>query len=310
MRYNGGAREPSGPAKASSAAREHHPPSMDTTLDEGVATEPIVVFDADCPLCVSACALFARLGLVPRARQMAWQELDGALAERVWEAGIRNEMVVLGPDTGELRTGAGGILWAFEPSWARPIARLLGARPFARPVSFLYHVISYNRRILAPVPRTMSCDCDPDFHAGYRSAFMVLCGVYALALIVLLGGTVDRIGGPGWAVPVVVLAAWGPLLLPLFPWTRPRSFDWLAHVLMTLAAGLTLTLPAALAAALFDGGTRLFVQGATLLLAATWTFVMLRRRVVPVDLSTSWPVLWGACLASGVVLATAVGSSA
>lgn len=282
---------------------------METTLDERVALEPVVVFDADCPLCVSACALFARLRVVPRARQMPWQELDGALAERVWEAGIRNEMVVLGPETGELRTGAAGILWAVEPSWARPLARLLGSRLLVRPVSFLYHVISYNRRILAPVPRTMSCDCDPDFHAGYRSAFMVLCGAYALGLIALLSGTVRGIGGPGWTVPVVVLAAWGPLLLPLFPWTRPRSFDWLAHVLTTLAAGLTLTLPAALAAVLFDGGTRLFVQVATLLLAAAWTFVMLRRRVVPVGLSTSWAVLWGACLASGVVLATAVGST-
>ena len=64
----------------------------------------------------------------------------------------------------------------------------------------------------------MSCDCDPDFHAGYRRAFMVLCGVYALALIVLLGRTVDGLGGPGWAVPVLNAPSGARLIMASPAW--------------------------------------------------------------------------------------------
>ncbi|MDA1265196.1 MAG: hypothetical protein O2816_08985, partial [Planctomycetota bacterium] len=81
---------------------------------------PMVCFDGDCGMCRGSVELIVRLGLVERQRSAPFQSFDAEVAGKLLEANVHNELAVLDTDTGEIRSGIHGLLWACEGSWLAP----------------------------------------------------------------------------------------------------------------------------------------------------------------------------------------------
>jgi hypothetical protein len=75
-----------------------------------MSSAKVLVYDGDCPMCDRASALAVRLFPGRPARQ-PFQSFTGETAGRLDAAEIRNEMAVLDPATGEIRSGIPGFLW-------------------------------------------------------------------------------------------------------------------------------------------------------------------------------------------------------
>jgi len=208
------------------------------------AARPIVCYDGDCGLCRGWVVVLARLCIVPRERLAPFQSFDEELAGRLLDANVHNELAVLDPESGEVRSGVDGLLWAFEGSWLSPLLGLARPVPVRAMLRVLYRLVAYNRRVLSPVRGGgIRCACDPDFHLGLRLAFVLLCAATALgvgwaagllapaaALLGVLGGAaLARAGQARWdglahaawvssvAVAVAGGAAWAGAALPLVP---------------------------------------------------------------------------------------------
>lgn len=154
--------------------------SLDGSDTPAVQSEKFLVYDGDCPMCESMSRTFVRLGWVPEERRRPFQIYEGQAADDLRAAGIHNEIAVRDAGSGEIRTGARGILWLWQDTWFRWGAALFSVPPFVWLLTFFYRLIAYNRRAIAP-PRPMGieCDCDPDDHAGYQLGFVLLTGAFA-----------------------------------------------------------------------------------------------------------------------------------
>ena len=200
-----------------------------------------LVYDGDCPICLGIVGGLVRARLLPAERAVPYQELEGEEAERLWEAGIRNEIAALERPGGGVRTGIGALLWILRDSWLGPLARLVDRRPLRRGLELAYRTIAYNRRILAPARPTQgpSCECDPDFHAGYRAVGIALSAGFAFAAALLFGAVARRTSPLGVALPLT--AAWfaaaglGLFLVRGGREGRERAWTFAGHVAVVAA---------------------------------------------------------------------------
>src|SRR5918992_1550941 len=123
------------------------PPPTETairgsTLPAGMSGK-VLVYDGDCPICIRGSERFVRWGLVPEERRREFQSYEGEPAERLAAAGFRNEMAVFEPASGEIRTGIPGFLWLLRDGRFGALARLLDRPLFVKPISGVYHMVSY-----------------------------------------------------------------------------------------------------------------------------------------------------------------------
>ena len=139
------------------------------------STRRHVVYDGDCSFCRAGVRLLVALGYsrATDARPFAFYDPD--TAARLMRAGIHNELAVLDPATREVRSGATGLLWKLEEGPLWPLAKLLSLPGPRHVCTAAYRLVSYNRRILAPLPAgQVACACDPDTSILWRGAFVGL----------------------------------------------------------------------------------------------------------------------------------------
>jgi hypothetical protein len=217
-------------------------------------------------MCVWIARRFGDLGVVDERQRRPYQSFDGELAARLEQAGIRHEMLVHDPESGELRPGIEGFLWLLGDSRFRGLARLLSPAPLRALMRLVYRTIAYNRRILAPPPRGIVCACDPDPHAGFRALFLGAMTLFVVAGAWLFGVAVAAaFAGPG-AAPVAVLALLAALaaVLVLRVGVALEPLVLVGNALVILAGGVLVAAPG-LALSLWLDGTlaRLVVVVAT-----------------------------------------------
>lgn len=265
----------------------------------------VLVYDGDCPLCQAASAAFVRLRLVRGEDRRPFQEFQGEIRERLLDAGIHNEMAVLDPASGGIRSGFPGFLWLLHETWLAPLARLLD-RPLFRGVGDrVYHMVSYNRRILTPPKSGITCACDPDPQPGYQVTLIVLLLAFALVMTALFGAAVAA--GTGLTVPargafqMVVAAGSGWVLLFLAALTLPSEvrLPFLGHLGMVMAAGLLVLVPSMLLSLAPPGPWMAVVFGISVAVSFTLMLRMLGRRLRYLGLSRAWLAGWTAALWAG-----------
>lgn len=275
-----------------------------------MATAKVMVYDGDCPLCSGISATFVRLRLIGEVQRKPYQEYEGDLAQRMWEAEIRNEILVLDSDSGELRAGAPGILWMLRETWVGPAARLFELRPLIDLVSLSYSFIAYNRRFLSPPrPQGIACSCDPDDRPGYQWLLVALFGAFSLGVVTLLGAVAPpevRLMGSRLGEVAPAVKAFGPWALPaLLALTLARGtrLKYLAHLVSTAAGGSVLLLPAGLLGAAFpaasDPSFSTLLQ-LSCLAAGGLMFCMQRRRIAYLGLPPARLWIWTACAGLGL----------
>ena len=199
------------------------------------SSRKILVYDGDCRMCGQFSKLAERHWLCGEAERRPAAAFTGEEAERLQAAGVHNELAVIDPASGEIRSGYDGLIWLLGQGRLRPLAGVLGWGPVAFLLRHDYRLVAFNRRIFSPPDRSVACACDPDFHAGYRWAFI---GV-ALLWSVLLGGVfawlyADRRAWVGLAAP----AGWVLAALPALRMERERALTWMGHLGWILAAAM------------------------------------------------------------------------
>lgn len=265
-------------------------------------TDKILVYDGDCPMCAAGSALVLRALRLPEERRRPFQSFEGEMAGRLLAAGMQDEMAVIDPDSGEIRTGVPGILGLLRETRARWVARLLD-RPWLHPaLSAAYHLVAYNRRTIAPPrrKRELVCTCDPEYRPGWLLALIAILLGFALGMTGLFGAVVDVETGLVSPAGMLISAGSGWVLLFLAALALPREtrLPFLGHLGMVMAVGLLALVPSMLLAPLLDGK---WMAGIFILSVAASFLLMLRslrRRLAYLEISPAWPWLvgWAAAL--------------
>ena len=217
-----------------------------------------VVYDGDCSLCRAAIQFLIAVGVTRASDARTFEFYDPDAAARLMRAGIHNELAVFDPLSREVRSGAAGLLWKLEEGPLRWVAKLLGLPGPVHLAALPYRMISYNRRILAPLPAGQAaCACDPDPSLLWRGLFIAFC----LGSALLLAWPYAESLADGAALPLALVSAAAllaalsaaaetlPSLLNragILAWLVFQSsllllpFTWLAGRLMQGAQGWTL----------------------------------------------------------------------
>ncbi|MEZ0485375.1 hypothetical protein [Fibrella aquatica] len=159
----------------------------------------VLIYDADCPMCRVYTKGMVVAGALPaQSRKPSTDLTDKALIDRLDPVRRRHEIPLLDLETGEAHYGVDAILTVLGEAWPR-FTKFVRKTVLFELARQLYAFISYNRRIMYPVPaeRQHIMDLTPDFNAAYRIVFLVL--LYAGVVLMHLG-TVDQFDSTAMAI--------------------------------------------------------------------------------------------------------------
>lgn len=277
---------------------------MTSSLKSG---EKIVVYDGDCPMCTGTVAWLLRTGLLKSEQARSNHDLAGADLDAAKAAGIRNQLVVLDPETRETRSGAEGLLWIIRDNTGNHfLVRLLSLPGFRHALRWGYETISYNRRVISPPRHQIVCDCEPEVTLARRLMLIVPALALTVLLTALFGAAVFHGWqlGDGWSGAVFMVAAAGSIwialaIVAIVLLRGERRVDYLAHLAVTMLAGALVLVPASLVVPLLPRQGLIALDGVSALASFWLMFLMQRRRVAAVGLSHRWLWAWVAALAVG-----------
>lgn len=142
-----------------------------------------LLVDQNCPLCMTYRKGFTVLGLLEEDCALPYQSEQAGHLQTVNQERARNEIAMVDTVTGETVYGLSSlykILFQNHPLLEKSFHHPL----IFSPLNMLYKFISHNRKVIAPpAPVSMSRPCIPDFHRGYRWAY-ILFVVIVTAIIV------------------------------------------------------------------------------------------------------------------------------
>lgn len=166
----------------------------------------LIVYDGDCPICTATANLLRKREWTTPHEVVAFQDLDPDLAQRMTEADIERQMLILDPATDEI-TGGFEALRVIEAAGGRPwLADLLGIPGIAQIGALGYRLFAVNRRLLSPVPPGLRCACDPDPTPWEQWGAWILLLLPVAALVALNIGSARTVFVAFcllWMVPVL-----------------------------------------------------------------------------------------------------------
>lgn len=274
-------------------------------------SEMFLAYDGDCPMCLATVGLLLRFHLVRPEQLRSNHELEGADLEAARRAGIRNQLVVFDPATGETRSGSDGLLWIIgENTNHHFLVRLLGLPGIRQIVRLKYETISYNRRVISPPRHQIVCDCEPEVTVGRRLMLIVPLVVVTMALWAAFGAAAFVAWGLGDAVTGAIFAqiaagaGWLVMIVAGLVLLRGMlGVDYLGHLAVTMFTGSLVLLPAALLALVLPREVGMALDALAVLAALALMFAMQRRRVAALAIGRAW--LWAWAI---VIVATTGGS--
>jgi predicted DCC family thiol-disulfide oxidoreductase YuxK len=196
-----------------------------------------LIYDDNCPLCRWYSHQFVQHGLLAGRVPYSACQLGPDAPQLDWDR-ARHQIALHDFATGQTRYGLDSLV------------HLLGRRvPLVAwgatlpPVRWffgqLYAFVSYNRRVIVPAPPAHTGpDCAPDFHAGYRAAFIGL----AWGLVAAIGLGVASASGWG------LLLAWlglglGVVQASALALPGQRGWDLAGHLAASILVGSLGLLP-------------------------------------------------------------------
>ncbi len=261
-------------------------------------SEKFLAYDGDCPMCLATVGMLESLGLVRPEQLRSNHELDPGELETAQQAGIRNQLVVIDPASGEVRAGSDGLLWIVgdKPGYGALVG-LLSLPGLRHLLRFGYEIVSYNRRIISPPAHQIRCDCEPEVTVGRRLTLIVPAWLFSIVAVAGYGaaafvgwqlgtaaaGAVFMTVGcyTGW----LLLATAGLVLLP------GKRLDYVAHLSVTMFTGALILLPAIALMPWLARWASVAIGVLALMFCFSTMFKMQVRRVKVQQLGLPW--LWG-----------------
>ncbi len=137
------------------------------------------LYDDACPMCKGYTSVFTGLNW---SKRLPFSKLESADVPGLDLDRGRHEIPLYDPTTGEVRYGLDAMTTVVGN--ALPYLKPLITHPFfITALKPLYWLITYNRRVIAGTkPPVTGFDCAPDFHVGWRLAYV---GLMALAIALI-----------------------------------------------------------------------------------------------------------------------------
>lgn len=177
------------------------------------------LYDDACPMCKGYTGAFTGLNWSGRR---AFSKLKAGDVPNLDLDRGRHEIPLYNPDTGEVSYGLEAMTTVIGNALPH-LKPLIRSRYFIAALKPLYWLITYNRRIIAGTkPPATGFDCAPDYHVGWRLAYLsimtiaiLLLGLTNVPLLIgfglsLIAGLLlhrDRLAFLGHFVTVVFMAA-------------------------------------------------------------------------------------------------------
>jgi predicted DCC family thiol-disulfide oxidoreductase YuxK len=276
-------------------------------------TEKFLAYDGDCPMCIATVGLLVRWKLVRQEQTRPNYDLDEADAELARQSGIRNQLVVIDPQTRQVRVGSDGLLWIVgETAGYHQLARLLALPGFRQLLNFGYQAVSYNRRIISPPAHQIVCDCEPQVTVYRRLTLIVPLVLLSLLVVAAFGAAAFvgcRLGTPLEGAALMKVATGCGWLLTAavgFAVLRGmRGLDYVAHLAVTMFAGSLVLLPGAAVLWFVPRPAAVAIVALSLMFCFSTMFKMQIRRVKALQLSYAWLWGWTAAMLAGFGLTLA-----
>lgn len=249
-------------------------------------------YDAECPMCAWYSGAFVEAGLLEEDNRV---EMSSTTLKYPGIDSIkaRHEIPLVDEQTGEVHYGIDALCTLLENyhPYLRVIIRALKLRTVFKP---LYHFISFNRRILSG--SAVDAGMAPDFHAGYRGAWIVLATLIAM-LVSGWGGMVFMpqimhvspmqgainaliIVGPGWLLTGFMITN---------HYQVRKRWDALGNLATVMCTGVLVWIPAIV---FWNESSGYFIP---LLFTALSFLTMLKmwmRRTSALNMPTIWVWIW------------------
>lgn len=238
-----------------------------------------LIYDGDCAFCRGIIQLFLFFKLVDGDDPKPYASLTGDIKQKVFEAGIKNEIIAI--DDVSLQTNAGveALLLATKDRIPKILTRLVEYSFIRFILNFFYRLISFNRRIIAPLPGGFTCDCDPDFSLFYRSALInFLLAVLSLLAFVYASSKAMFVAATCFLI----------LIGASFKLSKELRLDLIAHIAYVLFIGFIVIFPVLLVRAHAHTALLHWVGLAALITSLFIALRMIHRRVISLGLSQQW----------------------
>ncbi|MCU0431179.1 MAG: DUF393 domain-containing protein [Cytophagaceae bacterium] len=209
-----------------------------------------LLYDEDCPLCQGYSAAFIKAGLLDKDGRKPFHTM-GAWKNYIDPIRARHEIALIERSTGRVYYGTTGLvkILASRWSWMGACFRLAWVRSL---VNLVYAFISYNRKVIMPFRNDYSRSaCAPDYHAGYRIAYLLFSGFLTAALLQWAGtflpwyGSLVPPSAEWWIVPSHWIFQW----LILWPANKEEAVTYAGQLQTASLIAAILLLPIAMISA-------------------------------------------------------------
>lgn len=155
-----------------------------------------LVYDSECPMCDIYTKGFIKAGMLDNNGRVAYGCARVPVTFNNEKA--RNEIALIDYNTYSVTYGIDSLIKVVAHSFPT-IGKILRFKAVKVPLGFLYSLISYNRKVIAP-PHVFEKPgaCTPNYHFAYRVAYIILA----------------------WIITSLVLTRYSNLLVPLVPPTN------------------------------------------------------------------------------------------
>jgi predicted DCC family thiol-disulfide oxidoreductase YuxK len=270
--------------------------------------DKVLIYDGDCPMCRATIGKLLHLRLVRPEQTRSNHDLQGPDLEAAQAAGLRNELVVLNPESRETRSGTDGLLWIIRDNTGNhPLVRLASLPGFRDILRWGYQAISYNRRIISPPRHQIVCDCEPQVTVARRLSLIVplllLTALLAAAFGAALFTGAEKSPVAGAVVAILAAGAgWFVLIVAAIAFLkRDKRIDYVGHSAVTMFIGSLVLVPATLIALVAPRDAALALAGVSLAISLVVMVKMQKRRVTALGISQVWLASWPVALVGGVL---------
>lgn len=266
--------------------------------------EKFLAYDGDCPMCIAAVGALVNWGLVRPEQTRANHDLDPLDAELAREAGIRNQLVVIEPNSRETRVGTAGLLWIIGETPGYGVATRVLSLPVLRQLlSFGYKAVSYNRRIISPPKHQIVCDCEPQVTVGRRLSLIVPLVVFSALVVagwgaaVFAGCKLGSAGAGAGLATIATLVGWSLMTVAGFVVLGGmRGLDYLGHLAVTMFVGALILLAAAVVMPWLPAPPAAALAVLSLMYCFSKMFSMQLHRARATQLPLAWVWAWTAVM--------------
>ncbi|OFZ48978.1 MAG: hypothetical protein A3D92_13245 [Bacteroidetes bacterium RIFCSPHIGHO2_02_FULL_44_7] len=141
-----------------------------------------LLYDEDCSLCRWYTNTFVRYGFLQSDARMPFHKGIQDARFSFDEDRARTEIALVSDQDQPVRYGIDSLLFILGRRWKW--VELIGHfAPIHFLLRMLYKVISWNRKVIAPVTCTTDCRCEPPLNRFWRLVFILLCGSLTYVLV-------------------------------------------------------------------------------------------------------------------------------